>query len=1412
MTTLFISHSSADNAAAARLRERLRERGYLSLFLDFDPEQGIQAGRDWEQELYLKLRQCQALLILCSPASMSSQWCFGELVYARAEGKPVLPLVLAPCELPFVLARLQTLDFTEQDGRAYERLFNALEANGLDPAGSFPWDPKRPPYPGLAPFEAEDAAVFFGRGAEISAAQEALNRVLRRNDTRLVLILGSSGAGKSSLLRAGLLPRLAVGGEDFRLIGPFRPAGHPLTELAAAIDPATRSRDPQALRSLIGSPAQGDPMPAAGVLLAIDQLEEAFTQGDPEESRAFLELVRTLITDRDASVTVVATLRSDYLGALQQHPALSGFPMDAAEKVLVGPLPPDRLIDIITRPAQVAGLRLEAGLADALVSDADSRHALPLLAFTLRELWEARSAEGHTLTLDHYRDRLGGLRACIARVAQSVLDSLEPDQADRERLRRAFCRMAMLDESGTHIRRPLNLVDLDARTRELLLPFVERRLLVLREAGQTLEVAHEALFQEWALMRHWLTGDRAFQDWRARLQTPLAQWEAAEDPDGWLLSDDPLAEARRWLDDRREDLDTQEIAYLEASDARDRARIERKRITRQRLQRLKNGLLMVLAAATLISAGLGGVAYWQRQEALEQSHLAQRSLAQSHWSRGALARAAGDDLSAGHWFAQAAASAHETGDAGDQRWARAALTAAAALPGEYAFAGSHELGLQPRGMSASGDALITWDRSHVLVWDADAARVRLKAEAPQVRGALLNGPDRLITWGGDGALRSWELTGGTEQTQVWHEESVRGAAVETGRGRLISWDDAGLMMQFDLAAWPEIVGQYRHDDRINGALFMPDGRGLLSWSRDRTARLWQSEAGQARVVLAHPAEVLDGMISPDGSRVVTRDLGASVFVWQSSDGALLRTFDAAAAAPVERLAFHPDGRRLILATVEGAILLWDPDTEAPPELLARHPGTPTGLIPQPGRTGIASWAERGEVLLSKLDGGRPLSLSRQAPTLDLRFDPGNPRRLLSWGTDDAAMLWDATLAVPVSLPMLHPQGLRGAMFTTDGQRIVTLDRAGGLRVWERREPRHVTALEFEEQPLAARITASGDVAIALDGGALLLWKPGQQAEPRNPGRTPPEHRILATAANGHLLVWGRDTGLYLLNPPDGAVEALPWPRNAQGQAIVSASFDPAGERVAVATDDGRVSVWFLTSLDQPATLPHTPTRPLRLRFSPDGTALLTWSEDFRLRLWDLASGELIGEPIPLESEPTGFQVTGDRSVLYFEGVRWWLHEPSRIPTAPTGEQDNGIQAAVLDPRGERLLTGDANGRITLWTWSGEKLSVFDFDAPVQEMIWHPTEDWFLVRSRRQWQAWDLIAGLALTRRHMHPLEIASAQFSKAGDAVLTAGGFHVVLWSLPPLQPVPEAPVVTQNRRSGTVFDPVTGTVAPIGD
>jgi formylglycine-generating enzyme required for sulfatase activity len=514
MSAIFISYTGRDlegDAWADRLVEWFEEWNY-GFFRDKDHSHGIKAGDDWRLTLYGELGDATAMVCLCSKQYDSSPWCVGEVAIAVNDGKTVIPIQLAKTAedlktepLPLLLQTNQAIKVAdaanpspEQLSEVKQRLQATLQEK-LNWRDLQHWDRKLAPYPGLPAFEEHQAPVFFGRDKAIEGVVERLASLAMRPKAFL-LLLGASGYGKSSLVRAGVVPRLKGDSEgSWTLLPPFTPGDEPFKELENAVVDAGGvfdASDP--LRSL----QELQRKTRAPVVLVIDQFEELLTAGPKEEGKAdqgegFQEFLLALLRARKAGLMVLATMRTDFLAPLQTRwPALTGM----ASTYTLEPIEPEDFGELITGPANRATLTLESGLEARLVKESGGRDALPLLAFTLEKLWKAR--DGQVLTLNAY-EALGGVAGAVRTRAKECWNPQTSSGEVRQAMREAFVgRLVSLTDEGRVAKRAAPMADLPLESREIMQRMVDDRLLVLKEG--IVEIAHEALLRTWEPLMKWI--------------------------------------------------------------------------------------------------------------------------------------------------------------------------------------------------------------------------------------------------------------------------------------------------------------------------------------------------------------------------------------------------------------------------------------------------------------------------------------------------------------------------------------------------------------------------------------------------------------------------------------------------------------------------------------------------------------------------------------------------------------------------------------------------------------------------------------------------------------------------------------------------------------------------------------------
>lgn len=687
MSRIFLSHSSTNNVEAVALRDWLKREGWEDIFLDVDPERGIAPGARWERALHEATSRCEAVLFLVSRTWVASAWCNKEFNLAFKLNKRLFGLLIEDIpvgELPedltstwqivqlgsgtdHVMLRV-TMPFTGEEAHvtfsaeALRRLKAGLQQAGLD-SRFFVWppeaDPNRPPYRGLRPLEADDAGIFFGRDAHIVEMLDALRGMRNGAPPRLLVILGASGAGKSSFLRAGLFPRLARDGENFLPLPIIRPERSAITgdagllralegafeaariaipraELRAAIQGGAAKLKPLLQTLAVKSTTQAresevEPKPPV-LVLSIDQGEELFLTEAQDEAQPFLALLRDLLVDDAPAVVVVFTIRSDNYERLQLAKELEGV---RQETISLSVMPKGSYSEVIKGPAlRLAGtareLKIEDGLIDALLADVevggDGKDALPLLAFTLERLYAEYQAGG-SLKLAHYNE-LGRVKGSIEAAVERAFKLADADPAiPKDRVERlALLRRGLIPwlagidpDTGAPRRRVARLSEIPTDARPLIQHFVEQRLLatdVARDTGErTVEPAHEALLRQWSLLQDWLAEDAGLLSVLDGIKRASRDWTANGKTAAWLTHTTGRLEAAEQLNERPDLsalLEPKDREYLSACSKAEHLARQKERAAARNRQRMLGAVALLLVG---IIAGLVG---WINQSYLTE--------------------------------------------------------------------------------------------------------------------------------------------------------------------------------------------------------------------------------------------------------------------------------------------------------------------------------------------------------------------------------------------------------------------------------------------------------------------------------------------------------------------------------------------------------------------------------------------------------------------------------------------------------------------------------------------------------------------------------------------------------------------------------------------------------------------------
>ena len=955
-------------------------------------------------------------------------------------------------------------------------------------------------------------------------------------------------------------------------------------------------------------------------------------------------------------VVVLGTMRSDFLGAFQTDAAMGGLEIGGQS---LGPMPPEGLTRVIEGPAELAAVEIEPGLTPALLEEMDSADTLPLLAFSLSELYKRRD-EG-AMTVRTFRQELGGLKGSVAMAAEGVLAARRHDERDLEELRAAFLSLARLDAEGRYSRRSVSWDELGGRVggvdraRSLLEPFLAARLLVSRGDGDeaSVEVAHEAIFRSWEQLARWLDENRDDLRLQGEVADAAAQWEAANRSGEFLWHGGRLNRAVELTRSSSLALGAAELEFVEAAAAAERRHHDRRR--------------RIVQAVVTVSVVIAAVMAWLALRATWAAHreAQARALADSQVSR-YLARQAGER--------------------------RAAELDLALLLGVKAYRTSPTF-------EATSELLSALESTPRL-------ETFLPGAAGTVRAVAWGAGGRLAAFGGnDAAVHLWDVVERRPVCRASLEEQknwVRALVFDRAGERLVSGSDDGGVRLWSIEDCSRLGELGRHEGAVAGLSVAGEDRVVSAGADDREVRVWGLDGAPGVVLGLAPGKLLSVAASRDGRLAAAGGIDGTIRVWDLATG---ESFDGAARrqdGAVSALAFSPDGSLLASAAGEGeGVRLWplaalpeaSPEERLVPEV-PRHVGAGSSLAFSDDGRVLVSGGQDGTILVWDVaDPSRRLTLEGSGTVYGVALDPANPRRLLSArGEGGSVQLWDVSLRGDEDLLGLADP--RALAYGAGGLRLAVVDE-GTVRFLNAGTGRP----EGQPFPSSAAGEEVGDIAFSGDGrylatggddGTVRLWDPVTREQWELPEGHEYAVRALAFSADGELVAAGSED----MTVKVWSVAQRALLHTLEHDDWVNAVAFGVGDELASAGDDGLLRLWSARTgepLAEPLAAEEESPFPVGiagLAYTPDGGRVAAAYGDGTVVVWGRDGRRLTDEPLVVDGPASAVAYSADGGVLAAAAAAGTLHlwratDPGGVlekttPLATVGS-DDGITAMEFDP-------------------------------------------------------------------------------------------------------------------------------------
>ena len=1328
---VFISYSASDGQMVAKLVDSLKQ-----VRPDWDPffdQHSLRTGY-WMPQLAKGVESAEAFVFLFGNRlglwqTIEYYGAFDKRV--RDNSMPIVPVLIDDAAVPGLpfLEQLQWIKEANPSGTdAVARIAAALEKTDATekPAAWRYVDP----YRGLKALREEDSALLFGRDDLV----EKLVHTVAKPSGKVVMAVGNSGIGKSSLIFAGVFAALGREGWISEKISSEWPAAleqsrswvrlkmapreDPLKQLAGMfvaqwLDPrnpayhetcdqwqARLAKSESSITELMlaadeGAKEKGADPPQKYVIY-VDQGEELYTRADKTQAQRFSQLLAEAA--KHERFRVIMSIRADFYGRLQEDAVL----LKASEKIDIPPLTKAGLYEVVEQPAKRFGATFEPGLVDKLVKAAhEAPSGLPLLSYQMDALWsDMITRDDGTLQLPP-QVREFEIASALIDKADGYL-SAHPDL--EQPTRRLFCsRLAHVPQQGAPTRQVALLDSLSSEEQQVVkdLSGAEYRLLSTgenEEGEATVEIGHEALLTSWNRLKNWIADRRSFYAWLTSVQSDRASYDAKPERKA-LLQGRPLETAQLHLNAYPEDIPETEQKFIIASQT-----AEKKDVRRQVAAR--RSFFALVTAAFL---GMAAILYWavgERKDGLEFQSRAIAADVQALFNADEFELATLVALEAWKDEGSGILTPIERLIRPDRKLLVSALTRLAIENADEQLLSvqspGHEYEVNSAVFSSDDSRILTASYDDTArIWDAETGQELLlfKGHQYEVLSAVFSSDDsRILTASYDGTARIWDAETGQELLLIkGHQYEVNSAVFSSDDSRILTASTDGTARIWDSETGRELLSLTGHEASVRSAVFSSDDSRILTASNDWTARIWDAETGQQLLSLeGHGDSVNSAVFSSDDSRILTASYDDTARIWDAETGQELLSLTGHEAS-VRSAVFSSDGSRILTTSSDGTSRIWDAETGQELLSLTGHEASVRSAVFSSDDSRILTASNDRTARIWNSETGRELlSLTGHEASVRSAVFSSDDSRILTASNDETARIWDAETGQQLLSLEGHEDGVRSAVFSSDDSRILTASYDETARIWDAESGKELLSLKGHERMVNSAVFSTDDSRIltaSRDGtsriwdaetGQELLSLTGHEASVRSAVFSSDDSRILTASNDGTARIWDAETGQQLLSLEDSY------------SVVYSAVFLSDDSRILTTSSDGIARIWDAETGQQLLSLDGLYDAFKSAVFSSDDSRILTASTDGTARIWDAETGQHL---LSLEGHKDGVNSavfsSDDSRILTASDDRTWLSR--RLPEVLRDDRfkDQWTLAAFAREHVTRCLTEDERAKYNL---------------------------------------------------------------------------------------------------------------------